>query len=55
MITTQQQLENLRIDISFTARYMNSISPKLSKYKELEDKLLKLRKQLKDLKVLHNQ
>lgn len=51
MISKKQELENLRIDISYTARYLSGISPKLQKHKELTEKLKVLQDRLKKLKA----
>jgi hypothetical protein len=55
MISKKQQMENLRIDIAYTARYLSGISPKLEKHKELTQKLKQLRDRLSELKKsVHN-
>jgi hypothetical protein len=51
MISPKQELENLRIDIAYTARYLSGISPKLQKHKELTEKLKVLQDRLKKLKA----
>lgn len=51
MISKKQELENLRIDIAYTARYLSGISPKLQKHKELTEKLKALQDRLKKLKA----
>lgn len=51
MISKKQELENLRIDIAYTARYISGISPKLQKHKELTEKLKMLQDRLKKLKA----
>lgn len=45
-----KEAENIRIDIAYVARYMQGISPKLEKYKELEKRLSILREKLRQVK-----
>lgn len=47
----ENEAKALREELAYIGRYMDSISPKLSKYKELEAKKETLREKLKQLKL----
>jgi hypothetical protein len=45
----EQEALLIRKELEYIGRYLESISPKLSKYQELKDRQVKLRKRLKEI------